>query len=106
MAARLRSLDGGGVGFRVRLTPKGGRDAIDGWTAGADGSEYLKCRVSAPPEDGKANAALVALLAKALGVAKSAIRIAAGEPARLKSIHIVPAPAALARRLETLGEPA
>jgi uncharacterized protein YggU (UPF0235/DUF167 family) len=60
--------------------------------------------VAAPPEDGKANAALIALLAKTLGVPKSAIRIASGETARMKAIVIEPAPPALAARLETWGE--
>jgi uncharacterized protein (TIGR00251 family) len=91
VAGRTR-IGGGVLSLRVRPTPKGVRDAIDGWSRGADGAEYLKARVSAPPEDGKANSALVALLAKALGVPKSTIRIAGGEHARLKTIEISPAP--------------
>lgn len=72
----------------VRLTPRGGRDAIDGWASGADGRPYLKVRVSAPPVEGEANAALTVLLAKALGVSKSSVRIAAGQTGRLKSVEI------------------
>lgn len=72
----------------VRLTPRGGRDAIDGWAVGPDGRPYLKARVSAPPVEGEANAALTALLAKRLGVSKSAVRIANGETARLKQVEI------------------
>ena len=72
----------------VRLTPKGGRDAIDGIETGADGKAYLKIRVNAPPENGKANAALIALLAKVCGVAKSKISILTGETARLKQVAI------------------
>ncbi|HEX2591673.1 MAG TPA: DUF167 family protein [Rhizomicrobium sp.] len=73
--------------FRVRLTPKGGRDAIDGWRD-LDGARVLHARVSAPPEDGKANAALLVLLAKTLGIAKSRLSIAAGETSRLKRIEL------------------
>jgi uncharacterized protein YggU (UPF0235/DUF167 family) len=88
--------------FRLRLTPKGGRDAIDGWKADADGAEYLKARVAAPPEDGKANAALIGLLSEALGVSKSTIRIAGGHSARLKTIEISPAMAAVVARLQAM----
>lgn len=72
----------------VRLTPRGGRDAIDGWASGADGRPYLKARVAAPPVEGEANAALTVLLAKTLGVSKSSVRIAAGQTGRLKSVDL------------------
>ncbi|MEI9885508.1 MAG: DUF167 family protein [Rhizomicrobium sp.] len=101
--ARLR-VTGGGVLFHLRLTPKGGRDAVECWVAGADGKEHLKARVGAPPEDGKANAALIALLAKTFGVPRSTIRIAAGAAARLKTIAIRSTAPALVARLEKWGE--
>ncbi|MDP1631031.1 MAG: DUF167 family protein [Caulobacter sp.] len=72
----------------VRLTPRGGRNAIDGWGSGADGRVFLKVRVSAPPVEGEANAALTVLLAKALGLPKSAVRIAAGQTGRLKQVEL------------------
>ena len=53
----------------MRLTPKGGRDAIDGIEQLADGRAVLKVRVRAAASEGEANAALVKLVAKALGVA-------------------------------------
>ncbi len=93
-----------GVQFRLRLTPRGGRDAIDGWALDAESKAHLKARVSAIAEDGKANKALIALLAKTFGVAKSSIRIASGETARLKTIEIAGDGAALALKLEALGE--
>jgi hypothetical protein len=74
--------------FAVRVTPKGGRDAIDGWALDPAGRPYLKVRVSAAPADGEANAALMAFLAKALKRPKSAFSIVSGETARLKMIEI------------------
>ena len=47
----------------VRLTPRGGRDAVDGWTRDADGAPCLKVRVSSPPVEGAANEALERLVA-------------------------------------------
>ena len=80
----------------VRVTPKGGRDGVDGWALDAEGRPYLKVRVSVPPSDGAANAAVIALLAKTLKRPKSALSIVSGESARLKMIEIdgLDAPAA------------
>ena len=103
MAARVR-LGERGVSLQVRLTPKGGRDAVEGWMPGADGVAYLKARVRAVPEDGKANTALTELLAERLAVPKSAVRVVAGGSARLKRIEIAGNAAVLAARLEALGE--
>ena len=89
----------GKLRIAVRLTPKGGRDAIEGWVADAAGARLLKARVAAPPEDGKANRALTALIAKAVGVAPSKVAIVAGETARVKRIEIVGDPAILSQRL-------
>jgi hypothetical protein len=87
MAGWWRPVDGG-LALTVRLTPKGGRDAVDGVAAGADGREYLKARVAAAPEDGKANGALVALIAAKAGVGRSAVSVTAGHAARVKTLHI------------------
>ncbi len=86
----------------VRLTPAGGRDAFDGLEMAADGTVWLKARVSAPPEDGKANKALVQLLAKALKVPKSGIDFISGETARKKILRIEGDPEDLIRKLEAL----
>ena len=72
----------------VRLTPRGGRDAVEGWATDADGRPYLKVRVASPPVDGAANAALLALLAKTLKIPRSAVRLAAGDTARLKRLEL------------------
>lgn len=77
-----------GLRILVRLTPKGGRDALDGIEKLADGREAVRARVRAVPEDGAANAALIGLIAKTLGVAKSHVAITAGQTARLKTITI------------------
>ena len=72
----------------VRLTPRGGRDRIEGWARDAAGRSYLKVRVAAPPVDGQANAALERLIAKALGRPASAVVIASGGTARFKQLDI------------------
>ena len=72
----------------VRLTPRGGRDVVEGWATDAAGRALLKVRVRAAPTDGQANAALIALVAKALDRPRSAIRIVSGETTRLKIIEI------------------
>lgn len=72
----------------VRVTPRAGRDAIDGWTRDEAGRPLLKLKVSAPPADGAANAAAAALIARALGLRGSAVRLAAGPSSRLKAFDI------------------
>lgn len=67
----------------VRLTPRGGRNAIDGW----DG-DTLRVRVSSAPVDGKANDALLRVLAKALGVAPSRLTLISGAQSRTKTIEV------------------
>lgn len=78
----------GGLALTVRLTPKGGRDAIDGVETLADGHAVLKARVRAAPSDGEANDALCRLLAKALGVPRTNLTIAAGAAARIKRVTV------------------
>jgi uncharacterized protein YggU (UPF0235/DUF167 family) len=72
----------------VRVTPRGGRDAIDGWTRDDAGRAILRIRVAAAAAEGAANAAVLALLAKALGVPKTAVRLASGQTARVKRVGI------------------
>jgi uncharacterized protein len=74
--------------LRVRLTPSGGADRIDGRAVDADGSAYLKARVRAAPENNEANRALEALIAKAFGVAKGKVSVSRGQTARLKVLEI------------------
>ena len=72
----------------VRVTPKGGRDCIDGWMRDSAGRPCLKVRVRVAAADGAANAAVLALLAKSLNTAKSNLRIVSGQTARLKMIEV------------------
>ena len=76
------------VTLAVRLTPRGGRDGVDGWALDAEGRPYLKVRVASAPVEGEANAALIAFVAKSLKIPKSAVRLAAGATARLKRLEI------------------
>lgn len=89
----------GYVSVTVRLTPNGGRDAIDGIEADAQGERHLKVRVRAVPEKGLANKALVAIVAKAAGVAKSAVTLVSGETQRKKILRIEGDPEDIISRL-------
>lgn len=91
-----------GLELSVRLTPKGGRDSIDGIERLADGRSVLKVRVRAPPSEGEANAALVKLIARTLGVAARDVCLTAGQSARIKRLKIAGAGPALAAALEKI----
>ena len=73
----------GGVVLRLRVVPRASRNAIAGTMQNA-----LKVRLQAPPVDGKANKALVKLLAKTLDVPARDIRITAGETGRNKQVCV------------------
>ena len=88
-----------GIVVACRLTPKGGRDAIDGVARLSDGTSVLLARVRSAPENGRANEALCALLAARLGVPVSRVRVAAGAKSRLKQIAVTGDPTALIGRI-------
>ena len=73
----------------VKLTPGASADRIDGWDLDAEGRPVLKVRVRARPVEGEANEALVKLIAKSLGVPKSAVSIQRGGQSRTKMIEVV-----------------
>ncbi len=77
----------GGVALRVRLTPNASRDEIAGTEATAEGPA-LKARVRAVPEAGRANAALEALVAQWLGMAKGAVAVTSGSKSRIKRVTV------------------
>ncbi len=92
----------GGLTLDVRLTPRGGRDAIEGIDALSDGRAVLRARVRVPPTEGGANAALVRLIADTLKIAARQVTLVAGAKARIKRLRIEGDGAALAARLEGL----
>ncbi|HZH53920.1 MAG TPA: DUF167 family protein [Microvirga sp.] len=91
-----------GLELRIRVTPRGGRDAIDGVDILSDGKRVLKVRVRAVPEDGAANEGVRRLLAKAFGLPASAVSLEAGATARLKTFLIAGDAEALAGQLALL----
>lgn len=99
MAARPWVATADGILLTVRLTPKGGRDAIDGIEQAADGQSVLKVRVRAAPREGEANDALVRLIAKLVGVPPRAVMLVGGQTSRVKRLKIAGSAIALAEAL-------
>ena len=79
---------GTGLELFVRATPNASANRIEGIETRDDGSEVLRVRVTAPPDKGKANKSVAALIASAFGLAKSRVAIISGETARLKLLRI------------------
>ena len=90
-----------GIVLSVRLTPKASRDGFDGIGRLSDGTEVALARVRGLPEEGAANAALVALAAKTFHVPKSAVSIVGGGKARLKQLRIAAGRSRLAEVIAT-----
>ena len=97
-------VDADGLTLALRATPRASRTEIVGIQPQADGRTALAIRVASPPVDGAANDALVAFLAKQLGVPRSAIRLQSGSQGRLKIVRIEGDGANLAQRLSILIE--
>ncbi len=76
-----------GIVLHVRLTPKSSAARVGG-VEDHGGKPVLKAYVTSPPEDGKANAALMALVADWLGVPKSTVAVTSGQKSRLKSVTV------------------
>jgi uncharacterized protein (TIGR00251 family) len=87
------------VRLSVRLTPNADRDGIGGVETDAAGERFLKAKVRALPENGKANKALVELLARHFGVARSAVHLVSGETARKKILRIMGDPEDIGKKL-------
>lgn len=93
MTPALEARDGGTL-VRLRVQPKASREAVTGSAAA------IKVALTAPPVEGEANAALLALLAKRAGVPKSALRLVSGEKSREKAVFVPgKSPAELAESL-------
>jgi uncharacterized protein len=91
-----------GISVALRVTPRGGRDGIDGLETLANGRTVVKVRVRAIAEGGEANRAVTELLAKALGVPKRAVRVLSGTTSRLKQIAVDGDPETLGAALRKL----
>lgn len=92
----------GGVLLRLRLTPRSSVDAIEGTIEPTAEGPALKARVRAVPEDGAANEAAILVLAKRLGVPKSAVVIASGHKSRVKSFLVSGDAAAIEEALQRI----
>lgn len=91
----------GGAELRVRAMPKASKDAVEAVAADAAGRRFLKVRVRAVAEKGRANTAIETLLAKALGLPASAVSVEKGETSRIKTVRIS-ADGSIAAKLEAL----
>jgi hypothetical protein len=92
----------GGISVALRVTPRGGRDDIDGVETLADGRSVVKVRVRAIADGGEANRAVTDLFAKALRVPKARVRLLSGATSRLKQIAVDGDPAKLGEALRIL----
>jgi uncharacterized protein (TIGR00251 family) len=77
-----------GIAVALRVTPRGGSDVIDGIEILADGRSVVKVRVRAIADGGAANRAVIELLAKALRVPKSHVRVLSGTTSRHKQVAV------------------
>ncbi len=78
----------GGVLLDLRVTPKSGRDAIEGIESLSSGQTILKVRVRALPTDGEANEAVIALVARALKIPKANVSLERGGASRVKTLKL------------------
>lgn len=91
-----------GISIALRVTPRGGRDDIDGIETLADGRSVVKVRVRAIADGGEANRAVTELLAKAFRVPKASVRILSGATSRLKQVAVGGDPKSLGDALRAL----
>lgn len=92
-----------GVSIALRVTPRGGRDGVDGIEQLSDGRSVLKVRVRAIADGGEANRAVLVLLAKSLGIPKASVSLLSGATSRLKQVAIAGDPARLTEALRKLA---
>ena len=93
-----------GVLLFVRVTPRSSKDAIEGVTTDAAGDARLGVRLRAVPEDGKANKALIALIAKSWKIPKSAISVVSGVTQRQKTLRLAVPHDSIASTISTVGD--
>jgi hypothetical protein len=93
-----------GVSVSLRVTPRGGRDEIEGIETLANGRSVVKVRVRAIAEAGEANRAVTELLARSLGVPKTNVRLLSGATSRLKQVAVDGDPKTLGEALRILTQ--
>jgi uncharacterized protein (TIGR00251 family) len=91
-----------GISIALRVTPRGGRDQIDGIETLSNGRKVVKVRVRAVAEGGEANRAVIEVLAASLGVRKSDMRLLSGVTSRLKQFAVDGDPKRLGEKLKQL----
>jgi uncharacterized protein YggU (UPF0235/DUF167 family) len=104
MTVRPWTVVPGGLAVVVRLTPRGGRDAIEGVEQRADGQWVLKARVRAAASAGEANIALIGLVARAAGVPPRDVSLLSGTTARIKRLIIAGHGPTLMAALENVSQ--
>ena len=97
------SIHADGIELTIKATPRAAKAGIAGIAMDAAGEAWLAVKVTAPPDGGRANEAVLRLLAKALGVPASACHVAAGASSRWKRVRVAGDPAALAERAAALA---
>lgn len=95
--------DGADLLLAIRLSPRASRAQIGGLFTDSHGSRWLQASVTAPPDRGKANATLIALLAKRLRIPASTILLEAGDTNRLKRLRIADCTPAIEQALQNMS---
>ena len=95
--------DGADLLLAIRLSPRASREQIGGLFTDSHGARWLQASVTAPPDRGKANAALIALLAKRLRIPASTILLEAGDTNRLKRLRIADCTPAIEQALQHMS---
>jgi uncharacterized protein len=94
--------DRDGLRLAIRLSPRASTTRLSGVSVTAEGGRVLTARVTAPPEDGRANEALLRLLARTWRLPRGDLSIVAGAASRRKTVHIAGDPQQLHDRLAAL----
>ncbi len=95
--------EGADLLLSIRLTPRASRDRIGGTFVDAQGAHWLQASVTPPPDKGRANAALIALLGQTLRLPASSIFLETGDTNRLKRLRILDCAPATEDRLRQIA---
>jgi uncharacterized protein (TIGR00251 family) len=95
--------DGADLLIAIRLTPKAARERMGGLFVDAQNQRWLQASVTPPPDKGKANAALITLLARQLKLPQSSIFLETGDTNRLKRLRILDCTPAIEQTLRSIA---